>query len=68
VRELAENVIRLTGTRSRIELRPLPVDDPQQRQPEIALARKALNWSPKIELEEGLKATIAYFRDFLAKE
>jgi UDP-glucuronate decarboxylase len=68
VRELAENVIRLTGTRSRIECRPLPVDDPQQRQPEIALARKALNWSPKIELEEGLKATIAYFRDLLAME
>jgi UDP-glucuronate decarboxylase len=65
VRELAEKVTQLTGTRSRIEFRPLPVDDPQQRQPDIALARKALDWSPKIELEEGLKAAIAYFRDLL---
>ncbi|HXJ00326.1 MAG TPA: UDP-glucuronic acid decarboxylase family protein [Micropepsaceae bacterium] len=65
VRELAEKIIQLTGTRSRIEFRPLPVDDPQQRQPDIALARKALDWSPRIELEEGLKAAIAYFRDLL---
>jgi UDP-glucuronate decarboxylase len=65
VRELAEKVIQLTGTRSRIEFRPLPVDDPKQRQPDIALARKVLDWSPKIELEEGLRAAIAYFRDLL---
>jgi UDP-glucuronate decarboxylase len=65
VRELAEKVIQLTGTRSRIEFRPLPVDDPKQRQPDIALARKELDWSPKIELEEGLRAAIAYFRDLL---
>jgi UDP-glucuronate decarboxylase len=65
VRELAEKVIQLTDTRSRIELRPLPVDDPQQRQPDISQARSALDWAPKIELEEGLKSAIAYFRELL---
>jgi UDP-glucuronate decarboxylase len=66
VRELAEKIIRMTGTRSRIALRPLPTDDPQQRQPDIALARKTLDWAPKIELDEGLKAVVAYFRETLA--
>jgi UDP-glucuronate decarboxylase len=65
VRELAEKIIQMTGTRSRIELRPLPADDPQQRQPDIALARKALDWTPRIELDEGLATTIAYFRELL---
>jgi UDP-glucuronate decarboxylase len=65
VREVAEKIIQLTGTRSKIEFRPLPVDDPQQRQPDIALARKALDWSPRIELEEGLRKAIAYFRESL---
>src|ERR1044071_7431850 len=65
VRQLAEMVIRLTGSRSKIEFRPLPMDDPKQRQPDIALARKALEWAPKTEVEEGLKATIAYFRALL---
>jgi len=65
VRELAEKIVRMTNTRSRIEFRPLPVDDPRQRQPDIALARKALDWAPHIELDEGLKATIAYFRELL---
>jgi UDP-glucuronate decarboxylase len=66
VRELAEKIIQMTGTRSRIEMRPLPTDDPQQRQPDIALARKTLDWAPKIELDEGLKAVVAYFRETLA--
>ena len=65
VRELAEKIIQLTHTRSRIELRPLPVDDPQQRQPDISQARNALGWAPKIELEEGLKSAIVYFRELL---
>ena len=65
VRQLAEMVIALTGSRSKIEFRPLPVDDPKQRQPDISLARKALDWGPKMELEAGLKATIAYFRELL---
>jgi UDP-glucuronate decarboxylase len=65
VRQLAELVIRLTGSRSKVEFRPLPMDDPKQRQPDIAQARKALDWAPKTELEEGLKATIRYFQDLL---
>ena len=65
VRELAEKIVRMTNTRSRIEFRPLPADDPKQRQPNIALARKHLDWAPKIELDEGLGATIGYFRELL---
>jgi UDP-glucuronate decarboxylase len=55
----------MTNTRSRIEFRPLPADDPRQRQPDIALARKHLDWAPRVELDEGLQATIAYFRELL---
>jgi UDP-glucuronate decarboxylase len=65
VRELAEKIIQMTGTRSHIEFRPLPTDDPKQRQPNIALARKHLDWAPHVELEAGLQATIAYFRELL---
>jgi len=64
--ELAERVIALSGSRSRLAFKPLPADDPKQRQPDIELARQALGWSPKVELEEGLKETIAYFRKLLA--
>ena len=56
--ELAEMVIKLTGSKSRIVRRPLPPDDPSQRQPDISLAKKELDWSPGIELEEGLVKTI----------
>jgi UDP-glucuronate decarboxylase len=66
IRELAERVIALTGSQSRLEFRPLPADDPTQRQPDIGLARKTLGWEPKIALEEGLKKTITYFDDLLA--
>jgi UDP-glucuronate decarboxylase len=65
VRELAEMVIRLTNSSSTLEFHPLPTDDPKQRQPDISLARRHLDWSPAIELEQGLKATIAYFRAVL---
>jgi UDP-glucuronate decarboxylase len=65
MRELAEKIVRMTNTRSRIEFRPLPTDDPRQRQPDIALARKHLDWAPRVELDEGLQATIAYFRELL---
>jgi UDP-glucuronate decarboxylase len=65
VRQLAEMVVEQTGSRSKIEFRPLPVDDPKQRQPDISLARKALDWAPNTQLEAGLKATIAYFRELL---
>ncbi len=59
--ELAEHVISLTGSNSRIVHLPLPEDDPHQRQPDISLAREKLDWSPSISLEDGLKETIAYF-------
>jgi UDP-glucuronate decarboxylase len=61
--ELAETVIRLTGSASQIEHRPLPQDDPKQRRPDIAKAKSLLDWEPSVPLEEGLKRTIAYFRD-----
>ncbi|WP_299437696.1 UDP-glucuronic acid decarboxylase family protein [uncultured Rhodospira sp.] len=63
--ELAELVLRLTGSRSRIVHRPLPGDDPRQRQPDISAARTTLDWAPKVALEDGLAATIAYFRAVL---
>jgi UDP-glucuronate decarboxylase len=61
IRELAERVIALTGSSSQIVDRPLPSDDPRQRQPDIAQARSVLGWAPTIELEQGLEKTIAYF-------
>ena len=63
--ELAETVLQLTGSRSRISYRPLPQDDPKQRCPDIALARKVLGWEPRIRLEDGLDQTIEYFRSLL---
>jgi UDP-glucuronate decarboxylase len=60
--ELAENVIRLTKSKSKIKYKPLPVDDPRQRQPDITLAKKKLKWIPKVNLEDGLKETIRYFK------
>ena len=63
--ELAENVLRLTGSHSKLTFKPLPTDDPRQRQPDIALAREKLGWEPKVRLEDGLKQTIAYFRKLL---
>ncbi len=64
--ELAERVITLTGSRSRLIHQPLPSDDPRQRQPDIRLARDMLAWEPKVCLDDGLKETIAYFRQLLA--
>ncbi len=61
IRELAERIVALCGSRSKVELRNLPADDPKQRQPDIARARAVLNWSPTTHLEDGLKKTIAYF-------
>jgi UDP-glucuronate decarboxylase len=65
VRELAERVIRQVGSRSRIMYRPLPVDDPLQRCPDISKARQILGWEPRVALEDGLKKTIAYFDKLL---
>ena len=63
--QLAQLVLRMTGSRSKIVHKPLPVDDPMQRKPDIALAKKALSWEPKIPLEDGLRETIEYFRKTL---
>jgi UDP-glucuronate decarboxylase len=64
--ELAEAVIELTGSGSKIVHKPLPADDPTQRQPNIDLARKKLGWEPKVKLKDGLKRTIAYFEHVLS--
>ncbi len=61
--ELATLVIKMTGSKSQLVFKPLPGDDPRQRKPDISLAKKALDWSPTIELEQGLERTIKYFRD-----
>ena len=66
VRELAERVIRLTGSASKIVLRPLPQDDPMQRCPDITLARSVLGWAPQVALDDGLLKAAAYFRQMLA--
>jgi UDP-glucuronate decarboxylase len=65
IRELAEIVIEVTGSRSKIVSRPLPADDPRQRQPDIAKARHMLGWTPRTPLKEGLVRTIAYFEALL---
>ena len=66
VRELAALVLRLTGGKSAIVERPLPVDDPRVRQPDIGRVRETLGWEPKVGLEEGLRRTIDYFRRLTA--
>ena len=65
IKELAELVIKLTGSKSKLIYSPLPEDDPLQRQPDISLARKELNWEPKVPLEEGLVKTIEYFESVI---
>jgi nucleoside-diphosphate-sugar epimerase len=62
VRRLAELILELTGSTSRIELRPLPVDDPKQRCPDITRARAQLDWEPRVALADGLRRTIDHFR------
>jgi UDP-glucuronate decarboxylase len=67
IRELADKVLALTGSKSRIERKPLPQDDPRQRQPDIGQATSKLGWQPKVGLDEGLKETVRYFRGLLAQ-
>ena len=64
--ELAEKVLSLTGSPSKLIFQPLPSDDPRQRQPDISLAKSTINWQPEVSLEDGLKETIAYFRKLLS--
>jgi UDP-glucuronate decarboxylase len=66
IRQLAEQVIALTGSRSELVHKPLPADDPLQRKPDITLAREKLGWNPDIQLQDGLVKTIAYFRNLLS--
>ena len=66
MRALAEKIIALTGSRSKLSFQPLPQDDPRQRQPDIALARSKLDWQPHTSFDDGLRETIGYFRKFVA--
>lgn len=65
--DLAKHVLEVTGSKSTIDYRPLPEDDPQQRQPDITLAKKELGWTPTVALDEGLEKTVAYFREVLSR-
>ena len=65
IRELAEMIVAMTGSKSKVETRPLPADDPMQRCPDIRLAKSKLGWQPEVTLEKGLEATIAYFRGII---
>jgi len=65
--ELAKKIIAMTGSRSKIVLKPLPSDDPTQRQPDITLAKQKLGWKPKVEVDKGFSVTIDYFRKELAR-
>jgi dTDP-glucose 4,6-dehydratase len=62
IEQIARDIIRLTGSKSKLVYRPLPEDDPKVRQPDITRARTLLGWEPKVGLEEGLKKTLAYFK------
>jgi UDP-glucuronate decarboxylase len=68
IRQLADEVISMTGSKSRIVERPLPSDDPRQRQPDITLAKRELDWEPEIALRDGLARTIAYFDELLKQK
>jgi dTDP-glucose 4,6-dehydratase len=68
IKQFAEEIIRITGTRSTIEHKPLPEDDPKVRQPDITRAKKVLGWEPKVHFEEGIVKTIDYFREYLKSD
>lgn len=67
IKDFAEEIVKLTGTNQKIVYKPLPIDDPMQRQPDITLAKNILNWEPKVDRVEGMKKTFAYFKS-LSKE
>ena len=64
--QLAETILRMTGSKSKLVFKPLPSDDPKQRRPDITIAKSQLGWEPKVSLEDGLAPTIAYFRALVA--
>lgn len=66
VLQFAEKILAMTGSKSKIDFRPLPEDDPKVRQPDITLAKKLLGWEPKVSFDDGIEKTVAYFKDFLA--
>jgi UDP-glucuronate decarboxylase len=66
IRELAEMVLEITGSKSKIEFLPLPPDDPRQRKPDITIARAELGWEPKVPLKDGLRETVSYFKYLLS--
>src|SRR5881628_3179200 len=66
IKQFADEIIRITGTKSKIDYKPLPVDDPKVRQPDITRAKEVLDWQPRVDFEEGIKKTIEYFRESLA--
>jgi len=65
IRDLAETILQMVKGRSKLVFKPLPQDDPRQRQPDITIAKEKLSWKPITELEEGLRKTISFFRGFL---
>lgn len=65
--QLAETVAEITGSKSEIVFQPLPQDDPKQRQPDISLAQRELNWAPTVDLKTGLEKTVDYFRGVLSR-
>jgi len=67
IRQFAEKILEITGAKSEISYKPLPVDDPKVRQPDITRARKLLNWEPKVAFEDGIRATIDYFKSRIGK-
>jgi len=67
IQSLAEHVIEMTGSNAKLINKPLPSDDPRQRQPDISLAKKTLDWEPTVQLKEGLRKTIDYFDAFLKR-
>jgi dTDP-glucose 4,6-dehydratase len=67
IKQFADEIIRITGTKSVMEYKPLPIDDPKVRQPDIARAKKVLGWQPRVDFEEGIKTTVEYFRESLKR-
>ena len=66
IKQFADEIIRITGTKSTIEYKPLPIDDPRVRQPNIVRAKEVLHWQPRVDFEEGIKTTIEYFKGSVA--